>query len=884
MPYSLKDYQKDALGELRAYLDATRLRGPKEAFARARDEDAAPGLRPAYREIEGLESVPYVCLRVPTGGGKTLLAAYSIPIAGETYLDQEFPATLWFVPTKTIQQQTVDAMKDENHPYRVALDGAFSGRVRVFDASEITQVRPSDLADSACIIVSTLAAVRIEDTESRHFYAHNEAFEAFFRTIPSSTQHLERDEVGRIKYSFANILHLKRPVVIVDEAHNARTALSFASLARVNPACIIEFTATPDRDKRTGSNVLYSASAKQLRDEAMIKMPIVLTEHRTWEDAVHGAVVERELLAKLARHSDDVVRPIVLLQAQNKDKEVNVDRLVSHLTDNEGIGRERIAIATGGKRELDGIDLFSPTCEIDFVITVAALREGWDCSYAYILCSVADLRSATAVEQLLGRVLRMPFATKRTQPALNKAYAHVVSQSFIEAAQSLQDRLIEKMGFDSDDFLDVIEPGHPDLFAGARFDASSQPRPFVVELPALSPLILTGVKHGGPVSYEQSADGKYVVTVSGPLTDAVKEGIRAIAPREERARIDGAFALYEQLFRRERTPSERGVTLTLPRLAVPVQGVLEFAEPQLFLDHAMWSLRDCPAEIPNFHYDAGTQTWIYDFYSDGDGKETLKYKLADSQGQDLLLPGISVGWSEADLVRWLDRNVRDESVSQADMLEWLRRLVKRLISDGGYAIETLVKAKFILAPAIVRRLHTYKQDAEKRGYQDSFFGSRSAPVVTFDYSFTFDPGGYAPRWAYDGRHLFSRHYYPVIGELKTVGEEFGCAQVIDSLGDVDFWIRNLDKRDNSFWLPLAGRRFFPDFVCRLKDGRTLVVEYKGEVYKTNDDSGEKRQIGELWADKSGGRCLFIMAVKDDRGRNVDKQLRDLINRKDSPGA
>ncbi len=878
MSYTLKDYQTGALDALREYLDTSRVYGAKEAFVRVRSGDAPPGYQAVYHEVEGLESVPYVCLRVPTGGGKTLLAAYSIPIAGETYLDQEFPTALWFVPTKTIAEQTIDAMKDENHPYRVALDDAFGGRVRVFDSGEITQMRPSDLTESACVIVSTLASVRIEDTESRNFYAHNENFEPFFRAIPASAPNLERDEAGRIKYSFANLLHLKRPVVIVDEAHNARTSLSFASLARVNPACIIELTATPDRDERSGSNVLRSVSAKELRDEAMIKMPIVLTEHRTWEDAVHGAVFERDALAKVARDAHDVVRPIVLLQAQNKDKDVNVEHLLAHLMENEGIERERIAVATGDQRELEGSDLFSPACKIDFIITVAALREGWDCSYAYVLCTVADLRSATAVEQLLGRVLRMPYATKRSEAALNKAYAHVVSRAFIEAAQSLQDRLVQKMGFDANDFLDAIEPGDPHLFGRARFDAERKPRPFVVELPKPPCLVLTGSPQDGSVSYEQTAEGKYVVTVSGPLTEAVKAAILAGASRGGREEIESAFTLYEQIFQREKSPSERGALLTLPRLAVPIQGELEFAEPQLFLDRAQWNLLDYPAEIPNFHYDANTQTWIYDVYADGDGMETLRYKLADNQGEDLLLPGLNVGWSETDLIRWLDRKVRDWSVSQPSLLEWLRRLVKHLTTEGQYPIETLVRAKFILAPAIVKRIFSYKKDAEKNGYQESFFGPAAAPETTFEYSFTFDQDGYAPHWVYEGRHVFSRHYYPVIGELKSSGEEFGCAQVIDSMRAIEFWIRNLDKRDNSFWLPLAGRRFFPDFVCKLRDGRIIVVEYKGEVYKTNDDSDEKRRIGNLWAERSDGECLFVMAVKDDDGRDVHKQLRDLITR------
>lgn len=877
MSFTLKHYQKSTLDALREYLDGSRLYGPKDAFIRARSEEIQPGFRATYREIGGLADVPYVCLRVPTGGGKTLLAAYSIPIAGETYLDQEFPAALWFVPTKIIQQQTVDAMKDENHPYRLALEDAFGGHVRVYDSTEITQIRPSDLTDSACVIICTLASVRIEDTDGRHFYAHNENFEPFFRSVPVNTPDLERDDAGHIKFSFANLLHLKRPVVIVDEAHNARTALSFASLARVNPACILEFTATPDRNPHTGSNVLFSVSAKSLRDEEMIKMPIVLTEHRTWEDAVHGAVIERESLAKVAKDTHDVVRPIVLLQAQNRDRDINVDYLLNHLIENEGIARERIAIATGQRRELDGLDLFSPTCPIDFIVTVAALREGWDCSYAYVLCSVADLRSATAVEQLLGRVLRMPFAKKRTAKPLNKAYAHVVSRDFIEAAQSLQDRLVDKMGFDQNDFLDAIEPGDAGLFTGVGLGTATQGRSFVFDLPEPPDLVLTGGPQDGSISYEKDENGRYIVTVVGPLTETVTAAILAATPPPERARVERSIATHKHFFERQSSPSKRGLTLTVPRLAVPFAGVLEFAEPHLFLDHVQWDLLTYPPEIPNFHYDANTQTWIYDFHTGVDGKETLKYKLASTQGEDLLLPGLSIGWTDTDLIRWLDRKVRDASIPQASMLEWLRRLISHLRVNQHYSLETLIKAKFILAPAIVRRIYSFKEAAERNGYQESFFGASAAPTTTFKYAFNFDPDGYAPYWVYEGQHIFSKHYYPNVGELKNVGEEFSCAQVIDSMGSVEFWVRNLEKRDDAFWLPLAGRRFFPDFVCKLQDGRILVVEYKGEVYKSNDDSGEKRQIGKLWADKSEGKCLFIMAVKDDNGRGIDKQIRDLID-------
>src|SRR5690606_28868834 len=126
----------------------------------------------------------------------------------------------------------------------------------------------------------------------------------------------------------------------------------------------------------------------------------------------------------------DYLRPILLIQAENNGQTATVDVVHKHLVDNEHIPPEQIKIATGDQRQLDDVDLFDPTCQVRVIVTKDALKEGWDCSFAYVLCSLTQQRSGTAIEQLLGRVLRMPYARKRTQDELNRAYAHVVSPSF----------------------------------------------------------------------------------------------------------------------------------------------------------------------------------------------------------------------------------------------------------------------------------------------------------------------------------------------------------------------------------------------------------------------------------------------------------------------
>jgi len=224
--------------------------------------------------------------------------------------------------------------------------------------------------------------------------------------------------------------------VIVDEAHNNTSDLSTEVMGRIRPSCVIEFTATP----AANSNILCHASAGDLYAANMIKLPIELTQHATWQEAVHSAVQEASETRGTRPEGEGLHPPHHAHPGENIDKEVTWQIVLDYLQNEESIPREKIAVATGTERELDGINLFSPQCPIEHVITVKALKEGWDCSFAYVFCSVATVHSKTEVEQILGRVLRMPYAERRSQPALNRAYAHVSSTSWPYAVQQMRDR------------------------------------------------------------------------------------------------------------------------------------------------------------------------------------------------------------------------------------------------------------------------------------------------------------------------------------------------------------------------------------------------------------------------------------------------------------
>jgi type III restriction enzyme len=166
-----------------------------------------------------------------------------------------------------------------------------------------------------------------------------------------------------------------------------------------------------------------------------------------------------------------------------------------------------------------------------------------------------------------------------------------------------------------------------------------------------------------------------------------------------------------------------------------------------------------------------------------------------------------------------------------------------------------VRWKFVLAKVLAVKINQHRQKAADQRYQETLFGAQASVETSFTFQFDFKQMGYAPHWNYLGHpYQFERHYYAAVGELKNKGEEYECKKALDMVGGVKHWVRNLDRR--GFWLPLAERKFYPDFVAELEDGRILVVEHKGEIYATNDDSKENATSEPFGKKKAAERCFF----------------------------
>jgi len=873
----LKNYQRETLERLRDFLRDAQDKGIAAAFTAHAHPDAKTMLVPDYRplrdkdgaELPSLHEVPYVAIRIPTGGGKTLMGAHFIRCAADNWLDLDRPLVVWLVPSRTIKQQTLDALKNRRHPYRRELDDAFGGQVSVFDSDDIERLTPQELANRTCIVVATMAAARVHDIDIRDFYAHKEALEPHFIALPKDKlPELEQTEGGKgPRFSFANLLRLYRPLVITDEAHNATSELSGEVYKRLAPSAIIELTATPDMHT---SNVLVRVSASQLFAEEMIKLPVLLEEHLDgWDVALRHALLRRQELEEIAKKESDYIRPILLIQAEHKGGEATVETIYEHLTgeDGERIDKDWVKVATGDQRELDGIDLFASDCPVRVIITMEALKEGWDCSFAYVLCSVSGTKSATAIEQLLGRVLRMPYARTRDQAALNKAYAHVVSPYFGAKAVEFTDHL-EDMGFSRLEAAQNL-PSQTSLIG----DDGEHPalKKETLRLTTAKKPDLANVPAGDWRNIDikpANEEGTFEVVVKGAIQPESVEAIAKVFTGKAKEQVRTSLEQHNTRAKLRETPAQKGVKFEVPQLSIRFGDRVMPVANDLLVEEGFWSPADSTGTLDTLTFDTRTQTWEI-----GIDEKSVKMNMVQ-EPQAEYLSGLTGDWEEADLLVWLENKVVQNDVRQEAMVEWIAKAIAPL-KHKGYSLGQLVRGRFIIARRLLALLDEARTKRDNQAHRRLFELEEVLvdPAVVFKFSNL----AYPMRSPCPAPMEWPKHYYEVPGDLPyrrkdgELAEEYRCALAIERNPDVEVWVRNL-AHPTQFRFPTATGSTYPDFIAKLKDGRIFVIEYKGDDRYDHPKNVAKRAVGELWARKYPNGLYLMPRDKDEEGRDIDQQI------------
>ena len=485
----LKDYQRRVVDELRAFFREVRdQRAANPAAAKYATQEVWEGLKDEWRlgaytpARNGLgEDIPTVCVRVPTGGGKTLIATQALGILQETIHRDRGGAglALWVVPTTQIYNDTLRRLRDRGDFYRQMLEHACGRRIELWEKHELRRLSPDKLAGFYNILVVQLGSINrrnakdqlkfFEDTSGeivRHFPPETDL--PGHQLLKDRFDNLELigEDDGRgdalVRTSVANLVKMNRPAVILDESHKGNTELARKTIReRFNASAVIELSATPRKD----ANVLCRVSGKELLDEEMIKLPINVASaaDRTWQDVVTLAHEKRRALAAKADELAALpgtqgrrpIRPIVLVQVERTGKDqrggdlIHADHVAEFLTGKLGVPGHAVRVKSSGRDDIEGVDLLAEGCPVEWIITVRALQEGWDCPFAYVLVSLLNSKSQTTITQLVGRVLRQPDQTRTPFPELNESYVYCLHRGAAEIAKQVK-RALLKVGYEGD--------------------------------------------------------------------------------------------------------------------------------------------------------------------------------------------------------------------------------------------------------------------------------------------------------------------------------------------------------------------------------------------------------------------------------------------------
>lgn len=464
----LKDYQIQTIEQVKKYLVLLAEHQDKKQKVLSIDKSLADSInapKGAWDEFfkEGKkynskkngigEQLPNFNLKVPTGGGKTLLATHTIDLINSHYRKKKTGFVLWIVPTNQIYKQTLSSLRDRNHPYRQALDFSSGGRTVILE--KMDRFTPNDVENNLVIMLLMLPSANRKTKETLKIFRDAGGYEVFF---PSEDDFISQENLinnipnldcfndnengfftaqgDQIKTSLGNVLRILKPVIIIDEGQKTYSKGAQETIRGFNPSIIVELSATPNEK----SNNLVEILGRDLDKEEMIKLDLHVTNKAStdWKDTLWSSVEKRMQLEKDAHENEaesgTYIRPICLIQVERTGKEqrgkghIHAEDVRDYLIKERGIPPHHIAVKSSEKDDIEGIDLLSKESSIRYIITKQALQEGWDCSFAYVLAILTNPSSKNGLTQLVGRILRQPYAKKTKIQSLNESYVYCFQQ------------------------------------------------------------------------------------------------------------------------------------------------------------------------------------------------------------------------------------------------------------------------------------------------------------------------------------------------------------------------------------------------------------------------------------------------------------------------
>ena len=853
----MKGYQKAVIADLTHYLELmNETQNYMTAFEQFWREKSAPALG-LYRNV--IAGVPNLCIKVPTGGGKTFIACNAIRPVFDALPVTKTKAVVWLVPSEAILTQTVKALKDTSHPYRQKIDVDFGGRVEVYTKQELLNgqnFNPTAVTEQLSVMVLSYDSFRGRGKEVLKAYQENSNLAEFAKVLGKPDSPIEKaDETALFQ-----IINQLNPLVIVDESHHARSDLSREMLANFNPCFVLDLTATPRKD----SNIISYVDAVQLKTEHMVKLPVIVYNRDSQAEVILDAIDLRNKLEELAAAeyavSKKYIRPIVLFQAEPKGKEeaTTFEKIREKLIGYD-IPAEQIAIRTADVNELKNTELMSADCPIRYIITVNALSEGWDCPFAYILASIANKTSQVQVEQILGRILRLPHTTQHRQSSLNMSYVLTSSNDFNETVKGIIQGLNDA-GFSDKDYR-VSEPPTPKTpdpvqitidngcskmetpLESPEEDVSGvdwklvneeyQRRREAEKSPETTP------KADSMLSEAESAGQAYNAAIQQSGNDPYLQK----TPWEVREQMP-TFAVKPEF----REDIER---LVIPQFFAAIPDTLFTDGSHVLLDEAQLSegftLKNKDCDIDFAAADDGIVK--VDIENKENGLPRV-FKMSSPEQQyfkeyfNSLPPESRVRQCKEIMLRQLNKL---NGVDAAELKAYIERIVGNMSKDQLAAME---KAPLGYAKKIKDKVQALLEQHCRENFSDWLSTERIVCLPYYRLPDAIHPAAHTDIYA-------KSLYQAEDGDMNKLEQKL--IMELTALPNVRWWHRNISRQGfciNGYI------NHYPDILILTEKGKVIFAEAKGEHLK-NDDSREKIDLGAMWSGHAGNQYRYFMVFEKD---------------------
>lgn len=873
----LKSYQQQILDDLQRFMQCVQeTKRADTAFCKFWLEHPRTPLNPfpgtavePYKN--NVKNAPHVCIKVPTGGGKTFIASASLATIFKEFDESHFRTVVWLVPSITILEQTIRNLRNPEHPYRQRINTDFANRVEIFSKDQALQGAGFSLSvarENLCILVMSFDSLRAKKKEDRKVYQENGNLQSFETLVG-------KDEDGDPDLQLMKVLQALNPVVVVDESHNAESDLSVEMLQNLNPSFVLDLTATP----RKNSNIINFTDAYELKKENMVKLPVIVYNHQSRNDVISSALELQRRLENEARKAQEkdgnYIRPIVLFQAQPKTNDDNLtfEKIKNTLLELK-IPENQIRIKTANLNEIKDEDLLSPTCEVRYIITVNALKEGWDCPFAYILASLADKSSSVDVEQILGRVLRMPWVRRNANPMLNMSYVLTASPKFLDTLDNIVKGL-NRAGFSDNDYkiaelekpketqsvLPSIEQG--DLFAPQKPEIEKETENDDLDSSKITFLVSDNQQNANAGNQEGNQDS--AEKTSNTDVDEIMKKVEAEAEKEtsvksqnNKPQIPTELESQVKTYKMKEVFSESAHSLKIPQFLS--DDISQELTNELFVELHQQKLFESEELLRDFKL--GNEDSNIDF----DSVETSMYRVDLDESNNHLPTYLKIDGKQHEIIVSHIFNLENKSAKIGNCTYRIKNIIGKMypIPDKeieifiSHVLERFTDEQF---SDLLNHEYSYADKIKQKIKQlsDNYKEKQFFNIVDKDLIFTKEsyqlPVEIIPSKSISGlpKSLYERE-----GDID--GFEREVINDVANLENVEFWTRNLERAKgfciNGFI------NHYPDFIIKTKKGKVVLLETKGDHL----DAEKKIKLGNLWATKAGNDFKYCLVYKE---RKVD---------------